>query len=105
MPDWSGPWSEALEPMARTRATEPESAVVGASDAKTRLSRLLDRVERGEVITITRNGVPVARLVPMARAGASRSREKIRARFLTFQEAHPLQGLTTRDLVNEGRRP
>ena len=32
-------------------------------DAKTRLSELLSRAERGEVITITRHGVPAARLV------------------------------------------
>jgi prevent-host-death family protein len=37
---------------------------VGAFDAKTRLSELLDRVEDGEVIVITRHGAPVAKLMP-----------------------------------------
>jgi prevent-host-death family protein len=37
---------------------------IGAYDAKARLSELLDRVERGEQIVITRHGKPVARLVP-----------------------------------------
>ncbi len=37
---------------------------VGAFEAKTHLSALLDRVERGEEVTITRHGRPVARLVP-----------------------------------------
>ena len=37
---------------------------VGAYEAKTHLPRLLDRVLKGEEIVITRNGVPVARLVP-----------------------------------------
>jgi prevent-host-death family protein len=37
---------------------------IGAYDAKTRLSELLDRVEKGEQIVITRHGKPVARLVP-----------------------------------------
>ena len=37
---------------------------VGAYDAKTRLSELLNRVEKGEQIVITRHGRPVARLVP-----------------------------------------
>jgi len=37
---------------------------VGAYEAKTHLSALLDRVARGESLTITRNGKPVARLVP-----------------------------------------
>lgn len=37
---------------------------VGAYEAKTHLSRLLDRVSKGECITITRHGVPVAVLQP-----------------------------------------
>jgi prevent-host-death family protein len=57
---------------------------VGAFEAKNTLGTLLDRVERGEEIVITRHGRPVARLVPnggsidqtMARAVL----ERIRAR-------------------------
>ena len=41
-----------------------QAATVGAYDAKTRLSELLDRVEKGEQIIITRHGRPVARLIP-----------------------------------------
>jgi prevent-host-death family protein len=37
---------------------------VPASDAKARLSELLDKVEKGETVVITRRGRPVARLVP-----------------------------------------
>jgi prevent-host-death family protein len=37
---------------------------VQASEAKTHLPRLLDDVERGETIVITRHGRPIARLVP-----------------------------------------
>ena len=37
---------------------------VQASDAKTHLPRLLDDVEAGETIVITRHGKPIARLVP-----------------------------------------
>ncbi|MCF8527641.1 MAG: type II toxin-antitoxin system Phd/YefM family antitoxin [Candidatus Nanopelagicales bacterium] len=40
------------------------SVTVGAFEAKTHLSSLLDRVEMGEEITITKHGRPVARLVP-----------------------------------------
>jgi prevent-host-death family protein len=35
------------------------------SEAKARLSALLDRVKAGEVVTITDRGRPVARIVPM----------------------------------------
>lgn len=41
-----------------------ETASVGAHEAKTHLSALLDRVERGEPIIITRHGKPIARLIP-----------------------------------------
>ena len=37
---------------------------IGAFDAKTRLSELLERVARGEMFVITKHGHPVARLVP-----------------------------------------
>lgn len=37
--------------------------IVNVHDARTRLSRLLERVERGEEIVIARAGDPVARLV------------------------------------------
>ncbi len=37
---------------------------IQASEAKTHLPRLLDEVERGETIVITRHGRPIARIVP-----------------------------------------
>jgi prevent-host-death family protein len=39
--------------------------IVGVHEAKTHLSRLLERVRAGEVIVIARNGEPVARLCPL----------------------------------------
>ena len=40
---------------------------VGAYEAKTHLPQLLDRVEGGETITITRHGRAVAKLIPAVR--------------------------------------
>lgn len=37
---------------------------IQSSEAKARLSELLDEVERGETVMITRHGRPIARLVP-----------------------------------------
>ncbi len=48
---------------------------VGAYEAKTHLAHLLDRVARGETLTITRRGHPVARLVPVEDDAVSRSRQ------------------------------
>lgn len=59
-------------------------AMIGAYEAKTHLPRLLDRVARGESLTITRHGRPVARLVPVetdreqAKAAAARIVERRR---------------------------
>ena len=60
---------------------------IGIFEAKNKLSALLDRVEGGEEIVITRHGKPVARLVPSgtgsdrsrARAAAGRIRARARA--------------------------
>ena len=35
-------------------------------EAKTKLSQLVERAERGEEIVITRNGKPAAKLIPIA---------------------------------------
>jgi prevent-host-death family protein len=37
---------------------------VGSYEAKTHLPRLLSQVEKGETITITKRGKPIARIVP-----------------------------------------
>lgn len=39
---------------------------IQASEAKTHLPQILDDVERGETVVITRHGRPIARLVPEA---------------------------------------
>ena len=52
---------------------------VEAFEAKNMLSALLDRVERGEEIVITRHGRPVARLVPSA-GGIDRSQAQAAVR-------------------------
>ncbi len=79
--------------------------VVGAFEAKNNLGQLLDKVARGEVIVITRHGTPVARLVPFAesfdRTDSQRAAEEMRE---LRQGVFLPEGLSIRDLVNEGRR-
>lgn len=55
---------------------------VGAFDAKNTLGSLLDRVEQGEVILITRHGKPVARLVPNEIAADSQAAHAAAERIL-----------------------
>lgn len=45
---------------------------INVHEAKTQLSRLLERVERGEEIVIARAGTPVARLLPFTPPGSAR---------------------------------
>lgn len=52
-------WFEGLVDLREMREIQ-------ASEAKTHLPQLLDDVERGETILITRHGRPIARLVPEA---------------------------------------
>lgn len=71
--------------------------------ARNRLGALLDRVERGDEIVITRRGRAVARLVPIA-AGFDRVRaRKAAAGLLEASRGVTLGGLKIRDLINQGR--
>lgn len=77
---------------------------VGAYDAKTHLSELLDRVEGGERITITRHGTPVARLVPVPGAPDRTVREAVEG-LTAFRREHALgPDLSVRELIREGRK-
>ena len=76
---------------------------VGTFEAKTHLTRLLDRVAAGEQITITRHGTPIARLVPVRPANSQLLRESI-ARLKEFSKSQTLGSLKIKDLINEGRR-
>ena len=72
-------------------------------EAKNRLSALLAEVARGVEVTITKRGVPVAKLVP---AAPSFDREKARRAASGLREASrgaTLGGIKIKDLVNEGR--
>ena len=76
---------------------------VGSYEAKTHLPKLLERVQRGEQFTITRHGVPIALLVPVSGS----KREDIEGavkEIKAFRERHRLDGLTVREMVEEGRR-
>ena len=76
---------------------------VGAFEAKNKLGTLLDWVANGEEVLITRHGKAVARLVPAEaptdRTKAIQAADRIRARSVEAK----LDGLSTKDLVNEGR--
>lgn len=75
---------------------------VGAYEAKTHLSELLERVSRGERITITRYGAPVAMLVPPD-PRASASTERVLEEIRSFRRGRCMDADEIRSLVAEGR--
>lgn len=76
---------------------------VGSFEAKTHLSALLDRVAKGEKITITKHGVPVAMLVPVQPSG-NRDRQELIRELKEFGKRRSLKGMSIRRLIEEGRR-
>ena len=70
---------------------------VGAYEAKTHLARLLDDVSNGEVVTITRHGVPVAKLVPAEEPQSMTRREVIEA-LKAFGRGRTLEGVTIKEM-------
>ena len=76
-------------------------ADVGAYEAKTHLPRLLDEVEAGASITITRNGRPVARLSPIVTAADA---NQAVARILSLRKEIKKGKLSMRALIEAGRR-
>jgi prevent-host-death family protein len=81
---------------------------VGSFEAKTKLAELLDKVEAGETITITRHGKAVAKLVPAGADEAEKARkralvEEIR-RWRVGKDKGAGPGTTLPELIKAGRR-
>lgn len=81
---------------------------VGSFEAKTKLAELLDKVEAGETVTITRHGKAVAKLVPATPDEHERARRRAlideikRKRVGWDRGAKP--GTTIPELIKAGRR-
>lgn len=75
---------------------------VGSYEAKTHFAQLLERVAKGEEITITKHGVPVAVLAPVKR----RNEEEVRAAIEGIKRLRRGPGISQaeiRQLIEEGR--
>ena len=78
-------------------------------DAKNKLSELLDLVEKGEEVTITRHGQPVAKLIPFEEADRRAQVREAFAKLREIRESLRAKGVrvTTAEIIewkNEGRR-
>jgi prevent-host-death family protein len=87
------------------QSREARMKTVGAFQAKTQLSQLLDEVEKGEAVTITRHGRPVAVLAPVESARPAKTGEEWLAEVKRLRKGITLGGtVTIRQLIDEGRK-
>ena len=84
--------------------TDFKDSTVGTYDAKTHFSEMLERVEAGEELTITRHGNPVARLIPVRRKTTARQRRQAIDAMREAAKGIRLRGLSIKALLREGRR-
>lgn len=75
---------------------------VGVYDAKSSLTKLIGQVQKGDSITITRHGKPVARLVPVVEEQQSTLIEAVAA-LKDFHNGRKLGKLPIREMIDEGR--
>jgi prevent-host-death family protein len=76
-------------------------STVGAYEAKTHLPALLAKVERGETVTITRHGRPIAKLVPV---DIQRPVIEVFVELDRLRDGVTTGGESIRDLIEDGRR-
>jgi prevent-host-death family protein len=76
---------------------------VGAFEAKTHLSALLERVAGGEEVVITKHGKPIARLVSATAVDQARVDEAV-AQLRRLRKGTTLGGLSWKELRDEGRK-
>jgi prevent-host-death family protein len=76
--------------------------MVGAFEAKTHLSTLLNRVAAGEEVVITKHGKPVAQLVGARHIDRTRVNEAFE-KLKTLRKGTTLGGLSWKQLRDEGR--
>jgi prevent-host-death family protein len=76
---------------------------VSTLEAKNRLRALLTEVARGAEITITRRGVPVAKLVPVGPTFDRTKAQRAAAGLRDASRGATLGGIKIKDLVDEGR--
>jgi len=78
-------------------------ATVGSFEAKTKFAELLARAERGEHITITRRGKPVAKITPIG-APTVEDGEAILARFKAARAKATLGAMNWKEMRDHGRK-
>lgn len=81
---------------------------ISSHEAKTRFGELLNRVQNGEELIITRHDLPVARIVPASRTSRSEL-EQLFTEMIQERKTNPLnptgkRKIGVRELIEEGRK-
>ena len=77
---------------------------IGAFEAKTHLAALLDRVAKGEKITITRHGIPAAVLAPVTEQETKLSHNEIVEGMRALRKRVKPGKMSVLEMIKEGRR-
>lgn len=76
---------------------------IGIFEAKTQFSSLVERVEGGEEVTITRHGRPVVRMISVRKQTVEQARKAVED-LLDLRKGATLGGLDWKELRDEGRK-
>ena len=76
---------------------------IGCNELKTHLSEILDAVEHGETVLVTRHGNPIARILPSEAAQREQVSQAVQG-LMSFPRTRLPKRVTIRSLIDEGRR-
>jgi prevent-host-death family protein len=76
---------------------------ISSFEAKTHFSQLLQRVKKGERITILNHNSPIAVIVPFVNNEIPNVQETIE-NLISFSNGKKLAGISIKDLIDEGRK-
>jgi prevent-host-death family protein len=76
---------------------------IGSYELKTHLAAVLDAVEHGQTVIVTRHGKAIARITPNAEQKRERVKQAVEG-LRTFSRTPLPKGVTIRNLITEGRR-
>lgn len=76
---------------------------IGSYEAKTNLPSILERVSKGECITITRRGQPIAIISPVPSSELVSLDEAVNA-IIELRKKYSLKGVGLKKLIRDGRK-
>jgi prevent-host-death family protein len=76
---------------------------IGSYELKTHLSQVLDPVEHGQTVLVTRHGRPIARISPDGHGISPQTRQAVKS-LLNFPRTRLPKGVTISSLIRQGRR-